>query len=119
MTAAAQRRTALEDLVEAQGATRVTPPLLLRAGPYFDLAGEEFGRRLLLTTANNGVEYCLRPDFTLPIVKAYLDDGVGEPAAFSYLGPIFRQAIPAPSSTTRPASNCSASPMPMSRSTRC
>ncbi len=89
--AAAQRRTALEDLVEAQGATRATPPLLLSADPYFDLAGEEFGRRLLLTTATTGAEYCLRPDFTLPIVKAYIEDGVGKPAAFSYLGPIFRQ----------------------------
>jgi ATP phosphoribosyltransferase regulatory subunit len=91
MTNAASRRTALEDLVEAQGATRATPPLLLPADPYFDLAGEEFGRRLLLTTAANGTEYCLRPDFTLPIVKAYIEDGVGKPAAFSYLGPIFRQ----------------------------
>ncbi|WP_375449825.1 ATP phosphoribosyltransferase regulatory subunit [uncultured Devosia sp.] len=90
MTAAA-RRAALEDLVEAQGATRATPPLLLPADPYFDLAGEEFGRRLLLTTATTGAEYCLRPDFTLPIVADYIANGVGEPAAFSYLGPIFRQ----------------------------
>ncbi|MET3926532.1 ATP phosphoribosyltransferase regulatory subunit [Devosia sp. 2618] len=91
MTNAAFRRTQLEDLVEAQGACRATPPLLLSADPYFDLAGEEFGRRMLLTTDSNGAEYCLRPDFTLPIVKSYIDDGVGEPAAFSYLGPIFRQ----------------------------
>ena len=50
MTNAAYRRTQLEALVEAQGGCRATPPLLLRADPYFDLAGEEFGRRLLLTT---------------------------------------------------------------------
>ncbi|HTO27406.1 MAG TPA: ATP phosphoribosyltransferase regulatory subunit, partial [Devosia sp.] len=91
MTGAAIRRANLEALVEAQGATRATPPLLLSADPYFDLAGEEFGRRLLLTTDMSGAEYCLRPDFTLPIVTAYIEDGVGEPAAFSYLGPIFRQ----------------------------
>lgn len=91
MTNAALRRARLEALVEAQGATRATPPLLLSAGPYFDLAGEEFGRRLLLTTDSTGAEYCLRPDFTLPIVNAYIENGVGEPAAFSYLGPIFRQ----------------------------
>jgi len=91
MMHSAQRRANLEALVEAQGATRATPPLLLPAGPYFDLAGEEFGRRLLLTTDGNGIEYCLRPDFTLPIVTAYIANGVGEPAAFSYLGPIFRQ----------------------------
>jgi ATP phosphoribosyltransferase regulatory subunit len=91
MTGAALRRAHLEALVEAQGATRATPPLLLAADPYFDLAGEEFGRRLLLTTDATGAEHCLRPDFTLPIVQAYIADGVGKPAAFSYLGPIFRQ----------------------------
>jgi ATP phosphoribosyltransferase regulatory subunit len=91
MTNAAFRRSQLEALVEAQGATRATPPLLLSADPYFDLAGEEFGRRLLLTTDMAGNEHCLRPDFTLPIVKAYIEDGVGKPAAFSYMGPIFRQ----------------------------
>ena len=91
MTGAAVRRANLESLVEAQGAARATPPLLLSADPYFDLAGEEFGRRLLLTTDVTGAEYCLRPDFTLPIVQSYIADGVGRPAAFSYLGPIFRQ----------------------------
>lgn len=91
MTGAALRRANLEALVEAQGATRATPPLLLSADPYFDLAGEEFGRRLLLTSDASGAEYCLRPDFTLPIVADYIANGVGEPAAFSYLGPIFRQ----------------------------
>jgi ATP phosphoribosyltransferase regulatory subunit len=91
MTGAAIRRANLESLVEAQGAARATPPLLLSADPYFDLAGEEFGRRLLLTTDVTGAEYCLRPDFTLPIVQSYIADGVGRPAAFSYLGPIFRQ----------------------------
>tara|TARA_R110002124_G_scaffold44422_11_gene135563 strand:- start:962 stop:2026 length:1065 start_codon:yes stop_codon:yes gene_type:complete len=91
MSGAALRRANLEALVEAQGASRATPPLLLSADPYFDLAGEEFGRRLLLTTDVTGAEHCLRPDFTLPIVQAYIANGVGKPAAFSYLGPIFRQ----------------------------
>lgn len=91
MTNAAYRRSQLEALVEAQGGYRATPPLLLKADPYFDLAGEEFGRRLLLTTDLTGAEYCLRPDFTLPIVSDYIATGTREPAAFSYLGPIFRQ----------------------------
>jgi ATP phosphoribosyltransferase regulatory subunit len=79
-------------LVESRTVQRVTPPLLVPAGPYLDLAGEEFGRQLLLTTANDGIEYCLRPDFTLPIAKSYLDDGMqGIPGAYTYLGPIFRQ----------------------------
>lgn len=92
MKTAAERYASLVRLVESRTVTRVTPPLLQPAGPYFDLAGEEFGRNLLLTTANNGVEYCLRPDFTLPIAQSYLEDGkMGAPAAFTYLGTIFRQ----------------------------
>jgi ATP phosphoribosyltransferase regulatory subunit len=91
MTNAAMRRAQLESLVEAQGGCRATPPLLLSADPYFDLAGEEFGRRLLLTTDATGAEYCLRPDFTLPIVADYIASETRDPAAFSYLGPIFRQ----------------------------
>ncbi len=87
-----ERRAAMVRLVESRTVTRVAPPLLLPAAPYLDLAGEEFGRQLLLTTANNGIEYCLRPDFTLPIAKSYLDDGMaGTPGAYTYLGPIFRQ----------------------------
>jgi ATP phosphoribosyltransferase regulatory subunit len=91
MTNTAYRRAQLESLVEAQGGCRATPPLLLSADSYFDLAGEEFGRRLLLTTDTSGAEYCLRPDFTLPIAQDYIAEGTRKPAAFSYLGPIFRQ----------------------------
>jgi ATP phosphoribosyltransferase regulatory subunit len=88
----AERRGAMVRLVESKTVQRVAPPLLLPASPYLELAGEEFGRQLLLTTANNGIEYCLRPDFTLPIAKSYLDDGmIGVPGAYTYLGPIFRQ----------------------------
>jgi ATP phosphoribosyltransferase regulatory subunit len=71
-----ERRAAMVRLVESRTVTRVAPPLLLPASPYLELAGEEFGRSLLLSTANNGIEYCLRPDFTLPIAKSYLDDGM-------------------------------------------
>jgi ATP phosphoribosyltransferase regulatory subunit len=94
---ASERYAALVRLVESRTVTRATPALLLPAGPYFDLAGEEFGRNLLLTTTNNGLEYCLRPDFTLPIAQQYLEDGlIGAPAAFTYLGPIFRQQSSTP-----------------------
>jgi ATP phosphoribosyltransferase regulatory subunit len=89
---ASERYAALVRLVESRTVTRSQPPLLLPAGPYFDLAGEEFGRNLLITTTNNGVEYCLRPDFTLPIAQDYIEEGmIGTPSAFTYLGPVFRQ----------------------------
>ncbi|RUT31212.1 hypothetical protein EMQ25_10135 [Arsenicitalea aurantiaca] len=93
MKTPSERRAALIRLVESKTVTRVTPPLLLPAAPYLDLAGEEFGRGLLLTTANDGRDYCLRPDFTLPIAVSYLDEGLLDvPAAYTYLGTIFRQS---------------------------
>ena len=96
MTNAAFRRTQLEALVEAQGANRATPPLLLSADGYFDLAGEEFGRRLLLTSDVNGAEYCLRPDFTLPIVTSYIRNGVGRPAVRGGLSDLLGVRPPPP-----------------------
>ena len=92
MSTSDDRRRGLLGLVEGEGVSRVSPPLLLDAGPYFDLAGEEFGRRMFLTASSEGAEFALRPDFTLPIASAYLREGLlGSPVAFSYLGPVFRQ----------------------------
>ncbi len=97
MSDPATRRAALAALTNGQGITAVNPPILLPANPYFDLAGEDFGRRLLLTNGSDGVEYCLRPDFTLPITTAYLEsESAGLPEAFGYLGPIFRQRVSGP-----------------------
>lgn len=87
----------LEALLNGENITRADVPILLPADPYFDLAGEEFGQRLLLTVGADGVEYCLRPDFTLPIAQTYLNNGqAGSPAAWSYLGRIFRQRTSGP-----------------------
>lgn len=85
-----QQYQALETLIREVG-TSVSPSTLLPASDYFDLAGEEFGRRLLLTEGANGTQYCLRPDFTLPIAKAYMSGSESGPASYTYLGPVFRQ----------------------------
>lgn len=90
-SSAAQKRTALTALVSSAGAIDVAPPILLTASDYFDLAGEEFGRRLLLTEGADGTQYCLRPDFTLPIAQHHLTRKDTSPAAYGYLGPVFRQ----------------------------
>ncbi len=88
-------RKALLDLV-SDGTSVVSPATLLPASDYFDLAGEEFGRRLLLTQGADGATYCLRPDFTLPIVRQHIVSGTTRPAAYGYLGPIFRQRASGP-----------------------
>lgn len=93
-----ERSTALTHLVEAEGVARVNPPMLLPASQYFELAGEEFGRSLLMSIANDGIEYCLRPEFTIPIVSQYVSDGLaGSPVAYGYMGPVFRQTADGPS----------------------
>lgn len=83
-------RLTLDALVSAEGLTRFDPPMLMSADPYFELAGEEFRRRLVLTSDLTGAEYCLRPDFTLPIARHHLESGASS-AAYSYLGRLFRQ----------------------------
>lgn len=93
---AASRRTALAALVSGPGVTLAAPPILIPPAPYFDLAGEELGARMILTQGSNGNEFCLRPDFTLPIAMQHIATGAATPAAYGYLGPIFRQRIDGP-----------------------
>jgi ATP phosphoribosyltransferase regulatory subunit len=93
MTARALTATdlALADLLAGAGFARTEPPLLIAADLVRDLVGEALARRLYLTSDADGTELCLRPDYTIPVVKAYLDSArAGEAAAFSYLGPVFR-----------------------------
>lgn len=90
------RREALKSLVSSDGVNFAATPILIPPAPYFDLAGEEFGARLILTTGADGAEFCLRPDFTLPIAIEHLKSGAATPAAYGYLGPIFRQRADGP-----------------------
>src|SRR6185437_14550525 len=48
-------------------------------------------KSLYLTTDASGEELCLRPDLTIPVARDYLASAkAGQPAGFSYLGPVFR-----------------------------
>ena len=67
------------------------PPVLQPAEPFLDLSGEDIRKSLYLTTDGTGEELCLRPDLTIPVAREYLSSGrAGQPAGFSYLGPVFR-----------------------------
>ncbi len=79
-----------------QRAELINPPTLVLASDYFDLAGEEFGRRLVISDGSDGLKYCLRPDFTLPIARHYMKTSPLAPAAYGYLGPVFRQRSQGP-----------------------
>jgi ATP phosphoribosyltransferase regulatory subunit len=73
------------------GYVQAEPSILQPADPFLDLSGEDIRRSLYLTTDASGEELCLRPDLTIPVARDYLASGrAGEPAGFSYLGPVFR-----------------------------
>jgi ATP phosphoribosyltransferase regulatory subunit len=71
--------------------------MLQPAEPFLDLSGEDIRRRMYLTTAPDGDEFCLRPDLTIPVSRGYLASGsAGNPAGYCYLGPVFRHRTDAP-----------------------
>ena len=73
------------------GYLRAEPAILQPAEPFLDLSGEDIRKSLYLTTDLSGDELCLRPDLTIPVARDYLASGrAGQPAGFSYLGPVFR-----------------------------
>jgi ATP phosphoribosyltransferase regulatory subunit len=73
------------------GYGRAEPALLQPAEPFLDLSGEDIRKSLYLTSDPTGEELCLRPDLTIPVARDYLaSPRAGQPAGFSYLGPVFR-----------------------------
>src|SRR5262249_34504325 len=67
------------------------PPILHPAAIFLDVSGEEVRRRLFLTSDAAGEELCLRPEYTIPVCRAYLSSSkAGKIAEYSYLGPVFR-----------------------------
>lgn len=73
------------------GYVRAEPAILQPAEPFLDLSGEDIRKSLYLTTDQSGEELCLRPDLTIPVARDYLASArAGQPAGFSYLGPVFR-----------------------------
>jgi ATP phosphoribosyltransferase regulatory subunit len=92
------RADALLASFERAGYARVMPAILQPAEPFLDLSGEDIRRRMYLTTDAQGRELCLRPDFTIAVSRDYLASAMaGRPAAFCYLGPLFRQRDQGPS----------------------
>ena len=81
---------ALEHFLGA-GFKRIEPVILHQASIFLDMSGEEIRGRLFLTADAAGRELCLRPEYTIPVCRAYLaSDKVGAVAEYSYLGPVFR-----------------------------
>jgi len=81
---------ALEHFLAA-GFTRIEPAILHPAAIFLDMSGEAIRGRLFLTSGASGEELCLRPEYTIPVCRAYLaSPDAGRVAQYSYLGPVFR-----------------------------
>ncbi len=81
----------LSALFDRLGAVLVETPLLQRAEPYLDTAGEDLRRRIFLTRGEGGETLCLRPDFTIPVCLAHIEGAAGLPRRYAYNGAVFRQ----------------------------
>ncbi|MDQ0394990.1 ATP phosphoribosyltransferase regulatory subunit [Labrys monachus] len=82
---------AFDALAERSGYALIDPPILQPADLFLDLLGEDMRRQAFLTTDAEGHEFCLRPDFTIPVSLHFLKEaGAGAIGAYAYRGPVFR-----------------------------
>lgn len=76
---------------EAEGADLVDAPILQPLGLFLELAGEAMRARLFVVQSQGGAETCLRPDFTVPVVRQHLESGEAS-GRYLYEGKAFRAA---------------------------
>ncbi len=85
---------ALRALLSEAGYAFVEPPVVHPASVFVELAGEDLRRQLFLTSAADGTELALRPDYTIPVCLAHIAGGPAKRRAnYAYLGPVFRLGI--------------------------
>ncbi|WP_131116031.1 ATP phosphoribosyltransferase regulatory subunit [Lichenihabitans psoromatis] len=86
-----RRQAALLARFAASGYEPIDLPILGPASVFIDFSGEEIRSGLFLTSDDAGAELCLRPEYTIPLCRAYLgSDRAGRQASFAYCGPVFR-----------------------------
>ncbi len=92
---------ALAAVYARAGYAPVTTAHLFEAETLIDLYGEDIrARAFLFPGAGGGGELCLRPDFTVPVVRAHGALGWDRAARYAYQGPVFRRQAPG---STRPS----------------
>ena len=79
---------------EATGAADLDAPVLQPLGLLLDLAGETLRERLFVMQSEGGEERCLRPDFTIPAVRAHIESGRAG-GRYLYDGAVFLVSPPA------------------------
>ncbi len=76
--------------LEATGCMVPNIDLLQPADPFLDTTGEDLRRRIFMTQENSGKQFCLRPEFTIPVCLRHLEKGWIK-ARYAYSGKVFRQ----------------------------
>lgn len=88
-TVPAAALAAIREPFLAAGAEPVDAPILQPLGLLLELAGEAMRARLFVVQAEGGEELCLRPDFTVPVVRQHLESGQAA-GRYLYEGRAFR-----------------------------
>jgi ATP phosphoribosyltransferase regulatory subunit len=89
-TASAGLERQLAALFAREGYEPSEPPVLQPAEAFLDVSGEDIRRRLFMTQDADGRDWCLRPEFTIPVCRAHLAAERPGAASYAYLGPVFR-----------------------------
>lgn len=76
--------------LEATGCMVPEIDLLQPADPFLDTTGEDLRRRIFITQENSGKQFCLRPEFTIPVCIRHLEKGWIK-GRYAYSGKVFRQ----------------------------
>ncbi|MEZ2405255.1 ATP phosphoribosyltransferase regulatory subunit [Bosea sp. RCC_152_1] len=77
-------------LFAGEGYGHAEPAILQPADVFLDLSGEDIRRRIFMTQDADGRDWCLRPEYTIPVALDHIASGSTEPAAYGYAGPVFR-----------------------------
>jgi ATP phosphoribosyltransferase regulatory subunit len=77
-------------LFAREGYARAEPAILQPADVFLDLSGEDIRRRIFMTQDADGRDWCLRPEYTIPVALDHIASRRTEPAAYAYAGPVFR-----------------------------
>jgi len=80
-------------VIAEAGYQPIDPALLQPAALLLDLYGEDVRARAFVISDPVAGEMCLRPDFTVPVCLAHLENGGGE-ARYGYMGRVFRRQTP-------------------------
>jgi ATP phosphoribosyltransferase regulatory subunit len=85
-----RRQGILVERLSRAGYRPIDTPILSPSSVFLDFSGEAIRTQLFLTNDGAGQELCLRPEFTIPVCRAYLAAGARRQAAYCYAGPVFR-----------------------------